>query len=81
MPSHILVEEVQGADVVIQTDRDQTGSDISFNGNTIRASTYPLQLEVMSFFNNQDLFAALAARLHRAMTLNFRSMKYVLTLD
>ena len=38
MPSHVLVEEVQGADVLIQTDRDQTGSDISFNGNTIRAS-------------------------------------------
>ena len=80
MPSHILVEEVQGADVLIQTDRDQTGSDISFNGNTIRASR-PLQAEAISFFSSQDLFEVLLARLHRAMTLNFRSMKYVLILD
>ncbi|MBT4225075.1 MAG: hypothetical protein HOD72_11480, partial [Opitutae bacterium] len=37
-PAHTLIEEVKGADIYIRADREKTGTDISFNGNTIRAS-------------------------------------------
>ena len=74
------MEEVQGADVLIQTDRDQTGSDISFNGNTIRASrTTATGSDV--FFQQAGFIRSLAGQMHRAMTLNFRSTKYVHILD
>ncbi|MBT5378369.1 MAG: hypothetical protein HOL08_04895, partial [Opitutae bacterium] len=37
-PAHTLIDEVKGADIYIRADREKTGTDISFNGNTIRAS-------------------------------------------